>query len=407
MMKRGMSIAVGFGTVFLLVVVGSEVLAYVGSDPVIPQSCTLTSVTAEFGPDGSIRYDIMGTCGGGAISGQMAYATNQQMQERFYYGGIQISTKAMCPADPWATGAQCQDQNVYAKDGNPGALINYSVPLSRGAVGSAQAFQNARANAARPKPPGQPVNAKAAMRLSVSTVQRATISWLGPDQQGNFGPFLNFIVEARPQKAEGAAWIRLGMIPRHQAPDYQLVVQLPPAVQGTDGWELRTCSTTVFASTCTGPMIPTEVFSDKLERVAPGSFHGIGSAGKTPINPQQLPGTSYSESIQSGSSAVERAALNPQPLPPIATPGLTQNSLPGQNAALNPQPLPPKALSSSIEQRPSLGGNAALNPQPLPPKAFNAPRASQFLNAPIMRRGVPQEESTPAATTPAETKPAP
>jgi hypothetical protein len=57
------------------------------------------------------------------------------------------------------------------------------------------------------------------------------------------------------------------------------------------------------------------------------------------------------------------AALNPQPLPPKASPT-------GSLAALNPQPLPPKASPA--------GSLAALNPQPLPPRS--APGQAATLN---------------------------
>jgi hypothetical protein len=401
MMKRGVNIALGCSSVILLVAVGSEALAYVGSDPVTPQSCTLTRATAEFGPDGSIRYDVMGTCSGFPINGQMAYATNQEMRESFYYGGVQISTKAICPADPWTTGVQCQDQKVYAKDGNPGPLLYSRVPLSLYAVGSAQGFQNARANAAHPKPPGPPINAKALMRRSVSTVQHATISWLGPDQQGNYGPYLNFVVEARPQRAEGAAWIRLGGLPRHAAPDYQLIVQLPPVPQGIEGWELRTCSTTIFTSTCTGPIVPISAsFTERDLRISDNLRAASPPRNVRETQALQLPSAMAGSSQRS--PALEKTAANPALLPPKSIPGVTQqNQSAGQSAALNPQPLPPKTLPGSIQSIPSAGTTSALNPQPLPPKALNqqllAPKA---FSAPIRRRGVPQEDSTSAETKP-------
>lgn len=395
-MKQRMSMALGFGSTVLLVAVWSGAFAYVGDDPIVtPRSCNFTTVTAEFGPDGSIRYKVMGTCNGSPITGEMAYGKNQKMQERFFYGGAQISTQAMCPADPWISGATCEDPKVSAKGADPGSLLYSRLPLSTDVV-SAQVFQNAHANAAHPKPPGPPVNVKAIMRLTLTNkIERATVSWLGPDQQGNNGPYLDFIVEARPQKAEGAAWTKIGGVKRHGAPNYQLIVQFPPAPQGTAGWEVRTCSTTVFTRTCTGPIIPTPTsLADHIERLGPGSAIGLIPPGKGTIDAQQLPSKTFSAPIQgNGSSAAEKAALNPQP-------------------------LPPKAFSESIQRKPSIGGNAALNPQPLPPKALSSqPLRQKSFSESIMRRGIPEGEALPAdvatdnepptAVPPADEKPAP
>jgi len=347
-----------------------------------PQNCSFTSVTAEFGPDGSIRYNVLGTCNGSPLSGQMAYGTNQQMQEKFYFKGAQISTKAICPADPWISGATCEDQKVAAKGADPGPLLYSRVPLSTDVV-SAQVFQNAHANAARPKPPGPPVNAKAIMRLTLSNkIERANVSWLGPDQQGSYGPYLNFVVEARPQHAEGAAWVKLGGVTRHAAPGYQLMVQFPPAPQGTAGWELRTCSTTVFTSTCTGPIIPTAAsLTDRIDRLATGSHTDILPPGKDAIDSQRLPSKAFSAPIQSSPSAAGKAALNPQP-------------------------LPPKAFSESIQSSPSAAEKAALNPQPLPPKALIVPPLGRrSFSGSIMRRGIPEGEAPPADAAPDNASP--
>jgi hypothetical protein len=56
-------------------------------------------------------------------------------------------------------------------------------------------------------------------------------------------------------------------------------------------------------------------------------------------------------------------ALNPQPLPPIASLAGIADML--SAVALNPQPLPPKEALASISDRLSA---VAINPQPLPPE---------------------------------------
>ena len=350
-MRNTLCRAAGFTSAVLTLAMWYEAYAMVGNAPVIPRNCGFTQVTAQLGPDGTVRYTIAGTCNGAPISGQLTYATNQQMSERFFYSGAELRTTAICPADPWVTGVQCQNPLVSAKGADPGALIHSPVPLSRFVDNAAQAFQTARANAALPKPPGPPVNATATMRFG----GKATVTWLGPDQQGAFGRYLNFNVEARPQRAEGAAWIRLGSLPR----------QLPPPVAGTGGWELRTCSTTVLTSTCTHPIVPTiaplterdlRTSKDKIVATPPASSE---------IRPM-LPSPNAAAATAPPAPLGDKTVV----APPIPIPGAMQSLSPGHSSPLNPQPLPPKALS-----KPALA-----------PKAFSGG---------IMRRGVEQEDSTP------------
>lgn len=277
-------------------------IAYVGDDPVPMHvtQCTFAQVTATLGPDASVQYNVMGTCDGNPITGKMAYSPSQQkMQEAFFYRGAKVQTMAQCPNDPWTTGAPCQDQKVSAQGANVDPIITQPVPLSLRVVGAANVFQNARANAAKPNPPGPPVNFKAViLGLGPSTV----VSWLGPDQQGPYGPYLDFVVEARPQNAGGAAWTTLGGTPRHAAANYQLTVKLPPPVAGTPGWELRACSKTVLASTCSPSLIPTREMTKELQSSG-GTFKG-----SVPIDPSI-------QKSQSGTSASSIVAPKPAPGP--------------------------------------------------------------------------------------------
>jgi hypothetical protein len=304
------------------------------------------------------------------------------MKEQFIYGGSEIRSIAICPADPWTTGVACHDQQVSAKNADPGQLINQPVPLSRSVANAAQVFQTARANAAKPNPPGPPVNLQAVTR-GLGTNVTAVVSWLKPDEQAPNGPFVDFIVEARPINAQGAAWTRLGGLAKHPALNYSLAIKLPPPVPGTAGWELRACSTTMFARTCTNPLIPE--FDKRL----------IEKLGNAAMKEMVRPGAPNMRiGAETKSSLAPR--LN-QPLPPA----LTQPITPGQAGSLNPQPLPPNSVPV-LTQTPAPGQASALNPQPLPPKALTAPG----LRPSIMRRGVGQEDAAPAKTKPTET-PAP
>ena len=326
-------------TMALVLPVWTESQAMVGRDPILPAACTITQATAQLGPDGTVRYNLMGSCGGAPITGQMAYAPNHQMKEKFSYQGTEFSTSAMCPSDPWTTGAACQDQQVTATGFDPGHLINMQVPLSMRVLNAPVTFQQARANAVLPRPPGAPVNAKAITRAN----NRAIVSWLGPDQQGNNGPYLDFVVEARPQQAAGAAWVHLGVTPRHPAPDYQLTVQLPPPVKGTAGWELRACSTTALTRTCTGPFIAAAPI--------------ITDPAQAKKNMDLMTPGSQRQRILRKSDALT---------PSVSTPESSQKPAPGQTNALNPQPLPPKALSPGIIMR------RGVEEQTLPAEQHNA-----------------------------------
>lgn len=337
-MKSRLFILFGVGSLLLGLAMGDRSLADIGDDPNFgPQGCTFAQLTGELGPDGSITYKVMGDCSYGTITGQMTYSTNQQMAEKFRYGQAVITSSATCPSDPWIANVTCQDPSILVRDAQANdKFLDYPVPLSAWVPNARLAFQRARANATRPKPPGAPVNAKAEMRPYVGNGARATVSWLAPDQQGQFGPFLNFVVEARPAKAEGAAWVRLGSVAHHTTQDYRLTVQLPPPVRGTTGWELRACSTTVFASTCTMPLVPT--ISPIIQRQYHKSFKDMIVA--SPHSP-----TGSSSVLQLPKSAV---TAPPGPAGPVQ--GARPKSSIGQSSALNPQPLPPKSLGSILRR---------------------------------------------------------
>ncbi len=370
-MKLCSRMTTGLGSALFCLLLSGIASAYTGQDPVITyRSCSFAQVTATLGPDGSIKYNVMGTCGGAPITGQLAYGVNQQMSERFIYGGSDIRSIAICPADPWTTGVACHDQKVSAKNADPGQLINQPVPLSRFVTNAAQVFQTARATAAKPNPPGPPVNPQAVTR-GLGTNVTAVVSWLKPDEQAPNGPFLGFIVEARPVNAQGAAWTRLREIPKQPALNYSLAIKLPPPVPGTAGWELRACSTTMFASTCTNPLIP-EFDKRLIEKLG------------TPA---------MKEMVRPGAPNMRIDAETKSSVAPL----LNQAVPPDHSGSLRPQPLPPKSFQEMI-QTPAPGQASALNPQPLPPKSLAAPA----LRPSIMRRGVAQEDAAPAETKPTE-----
>lgn len=97
--------------------------------------------------------------------------------------------------------------------------------------------------------------------------------------------------------------------------------------------------------------------------IGPGPHHYPGLPTADSINNALK---ALRESLAGGiADRISAVALNPQPLPPVATPARIADRF--SAVALNPQPLPPVAEPSGIANRLSA---VALNPQPLPPKAM-------------------------------------
>lgn len=68
-MRNTLCRAAGFTAAVLTIAMWGEGYAMVGNAPVIPRNCGFTQVTAQLGPDGTVRYTITGTCNGAPISG--------------------------------------------------------------------------------------------------------------------------------------------------------------------------------------------------------------------------------------------------------------------------------------------------------------------------------------------------
>ncbi len=111
---------------------------------------------------------------------------------------------------------------------------------------------------------------------------------------------------------------------------------------------------------------PNHTLSEKLSLLSEeGPGCGTPPPGFHPPRPHGLELSSYS-------SALDKVALNPQPLPPreeiaaslSSVSGLLSHSSRFDAVAINPQPLPPRELSSYS----SALDRVALNPQPLPPR---------------------------------------
>lgn len=97
---------------------------------------------------------------------------------------------------------------------------------------------------------------------------------------------------------------------------------------------------------------------DLHHHIPGGPSEGIADpVSAVALNPQPLPPVASLAGIADTLSAV---ALNPQPLPPVN--GISDAL---SAVAVNPQPLPPVDLHAGIADRLSA---VAVNPQPLPPK---------------------------------------
>ncbi len=242
-----------FTVVAMLVVAGfsSPTPAYTGDDPVFATgvaACAFSDVQAHIGPSGAVTYKIYGSCAGSTVSGQVGYS-NGKFQESFVVSNYgKINTVGYCDTDPWATAANCHDQQVQSSaiPFDPG-LLN-SAPLSLYS-GGGYIFHQAFLNASRPNPPGIPVNLASTYALG-----RVTATWLAPDASGD-RPFLGFLMQVRPQNAEGAAWTDIGTIAWHATLDYRLSGKTP-VYAVVPAWDVRVCSTTALTMTCSPAQAP-------------------------------------------------------------------------------------------------------------------------------------------------------
>lgn len=240
--------------------------AFTGQDPVFTRSffdrCTVSSVRARLGADGtSVKYSANGSCPGGLISGEIAYREGT-FNEVFDLGmaGV-LRSKGTCSDNPWVKAARCE--NVLVQGQGPGvtALLEsqpfspggeVSAPFSMQVPGAEAAFRKAHDSAERPNPPIAPVGVQVTQGIGSRSVKA---TWIAPDESGD-RPFLHFLVQARPHALEGAAWVELGQVNRGSSARYSAVMRLPPPVTGTKGWDVRLCSATRLAMTCTEAVEP-------------------------------------------------------------------------------------------------------------------------------------------------------
>jgi hypothetical protein len=297
-------------------------------------ACSITQVMARIGIDGTIHYYTSGLCNGEQIKGQLAYTPDRVISERYSYRGSEFTTRANCDphGDPLRTTNRCRHQHVSSN-----APFDTSILPIAQSPRHVELYDRAHAAAVQttPKPPGPPLHAKASVGWTTA-MDQAAVTWMSPDELGNSGPYLHFVVEGRPKHAEGVAWTQLGTAPKKIAPNNHLVVKLPlihatgPATEtgGTGRWELRLCSMTTAAGTCTTPFSPGIV-----------SLKGRANTGKEKY-------------------------LAPKP------------------PAFTPPPIDP-TLNTSAQKTPAA---SATPPQP-------APNFSKFSQQPLMPRGVPQENA--------------
>lgn len=317
-------------------------------DPIA--SCQYTSVTAQISATGVFTYNVLGNCDGMPIGGKLAYDPRAKSFQEVFFNSVEFQTMGNCPGDPWTTGAPCNSQKMNAR-GNDQAKLQAALditqaPFSARVQAAAQLFQSAAARATRPNPPAPPVNTTAHSTVLWRDVQ---VQWLAPDESGN-RPFVQFAVEARPQGAAGAAWTKLGDVPR-QGANYDVTLRLPPRVAGYNGWDIRTCSVTVLAQSCAAVVTP-DVTSNALSRKSTQSY-GAAQAGVVPVvtgrpgvatMPSQGPTTAQPDPTN-GVAARPGVFKTPAPVPPAPTPNpiLTRPATPA-----TPQPPRPTAPASVL-----------------------------------------------------------
>lgn len=275
--QHSLSRGTGLGTTNLLLTTiilacGNNALGFTGSDPApVAEECSITEITAELKPDGGIQYSASGVCNGDPVAGEMAYSAKGQMQEEIYYKGTRITTMAVCRADPFVTGSSCEGGKISAEGRSLNESVRATLPFSSRVVG-ASLFQSAKAKAPHPRPPGPPVNLEAISYPGIGAdgAMKVKTTWLSPDENDEYGSFLRFELQSRPQNAKGARWNKIGEVSKHRDLTYSSDVRVPVGPKNRNIWEVRVCSMTVYARTCTLPILPVSAILSKPDK---GKIH--------------------------------------------------------------------------------------------------------------------------------------
>jgi hypothetical protein len=237
-------------------------------------SCRLNHVRARLGPDAvTHHYWVMGTCGTVAVRGEMAFSGGR-FDESFEVGtqGF-VRSRGLCSDDPWTRPADCGDTAVRY-EGLSGVDVegpNVKAPISLNVPGAMAEFQRALAVAERPQPPNPPAQVEVTHALGTRKVR---VAWLAPDESGD-RPFLDFLLQARPRAAAGAAWTSVGTVPRGTTTSYAVSRELPAAGTAILSWDVRVCAATRLAATCSEPQAPRSVAGNAI-------LAGVGRSATDP-----------------------------------------------------------------------------------------------------------------------------
>ena len=344
-------------------------LAFTGQDPVFTRSffdrCSVQSVRARLGADGiSVKYSVDGSCPGGLVSAELAFRGGK-FQEVFDLGAAGVlRSKGDCSDNPWVKAARCENVQVQGQGPRVSALLadqpysptgEVSAPFSLQVAGAADAFRRAHDSAERPNPPIAPVGVQLTQPIGTRSVKA---SWIAPDESGD-RPFLHFLVQARPHAMEGAAWVDLGKVNRWASARYSATMRLPPALQGTDGWDVRVCSATGLAMTCGEAVEPRASVLDNTVLAGPraaatsnltstatsvGRTTATARVGVSQSTCERAADAQARNSPAAAALAAKCRAEGGQPTPAPAGPDL--NALADQGAALSAE----DALAASLRE---------------------------------------------------------
>jgi hypothetical protein len=294
-MRPGLLAAFGLNAILALLA-SSDARAAVGDVPIFTRTflsqCRADSVRARLSADGvTVRYWIDGYCPGTKFSGELAFRSGL-FSEVFDLGtaGV-LRSKGNCSDNPWTKAARCENVSIQGDGPQISALLaehpytptgDLLVPLTLNAIGS-DAFRKAHATAERPNPPNAPVAVRVAQPLGSDAVH---VSWIAPDESGD-RPYVYFLAQARPRALEGAAWVEVGKVGRGTSAAYTAPIRLPPPVRGTNGWDVRMCSATALAVTCSAWLTPSSVAGNavlvrpnlNLQQAQNGTASLVGRAG--------------------------------------------------------------------------------------------------------------------------------
>jgi hypothetical protein len=137
---------------------------------------------------------------------------------------------------------------------------------------------------------------------------RFTARWLAPDESGD-RPYLRFVVQARPQNAEGAAWVDVIKVARQAQLAYVANGTLPARSAGIPGWDVRVCALTELASSCTPALTPGSALLSQSAALETGNSFAAAKSAQAQQSFSQRSAVASARAV--APAAISAAAVKP------------------------------------------------------------------------------------------------